>query len=46
MCSISVAPIPLIRRSPVAPYQASYVAAGRFSPADTQRRNDETSYGR
>ena len=35
MCSISVAPMPSIIRSPVACCQASRVASGSASPADT-----------
>ena len=35
MCSISVAPIPSMIRTPVASRNASHVAAGRCSPAET-----------
>lgn len=42
MCSSSVAPMPLMMRIPVASCQARQVAAGRFSPAETHRRSDES----
>ena len=45
MCSSSVAPMPLMIRSPVRSCQARQVASGRFSPADTHRLSDEMSYG-
>lgn len=44
MCSSSVAPMPLMTRSPVRSCQARQVAAGRFSPAETQRLRLLTSY--
>jgi hypothetical protein len=43
MCSISVAPMPSMIRTPVASWNASQVDFGSASPAETQRRRDETS---
>jgi hypothetical protein len=43
MCSSSVAPMPLMMPSPVRACQSRQVAAGRFSPAETQRRSDPMS---
>ena len=42
MCSISVAPIPSMMRSPVARSHASNVASGSASPAETHLRSVET----
>ena len=40
MCSISVAPIPSMIRTPVASRNACHVAAGRCSPAETAAVSD------
>jgi hypothetical protein len=44
MCSISVAPMPSMIRMPVAARQASNVALGSASPADTHLRSEEMSW--
>ena len=46
MCSISVAPMPSRILMPVAACQASKVAFGRVSPAETHLRSDEMSCSR
>ena len=43
MCSISVAPMPSMISMPVASCQASKVAFGSVSPAETHLRSDEMS---
>jgi hypothetical protein len=44
MCSISVAPMPSISFSPVAACQASKVAFGRASPAETHFSRERQSW--